>query len=367
MAKRRLALASVGVLLGLVACSAPESSAFGDGPPGKNGKGADGQFDGSDPSTPPEFAQCATKTSATEPLPVYLVFMFDKSESMVYDGSPKWAAATAAARTFFESDESAGVSASLSYFPDRVVRLANDVDYTCDVNDYSRPHVMMSGLPSGAFRSSFQDQQPIGGTPTYVALYGAVQYAQTIAANVGRNGRVAVVLATDGLPDSKCGLGTVDQELEAVAKLAGEVKAAVPTYVIGVGNQLNRLGKIAISGGTEKAYIVDAGDASQIQRDFLGAITKIRSTLACDYDIPAPPDGQQIDRDAVNVLHRSPNGTKAALSRNPSCADGSGWRYDDPNDPKRIMLCDGSCSAVRAGGGSVEVLFGCATKNGAIK
>jgi hypothetical protein len=68
----------------------------------------------------------------------------------------------------------------------------------------------------------------------------------------------------------------------------------------------------------------------------------------------------------VNVVHKA-NGKTDAFSYNPSCADGTGWRYDNADDARRIVLCDASCTDVRAKSGQVDVLFGCATKFGAVK
>jgi von Willebrand factor type A domain len=346
--KLSLGLVTVGILLGACSGSKPPH------PNGENDNGAVGQLGGAD-GTPAEFQSCATQSSAADAKPVFLVFMFDKSGSMVTNGSPKWASATAASKAFFESPNSKGLSASLSFFPDQ--------DNSCGAGAYATPNVAMTSLPSANFGASLDGQAPNGDTPTHVALQGAIAYAQTVAANEGKDGKVAIVLVTDGMPNSVCDGNSV----AAVRSLAEKVKDTVPTYVIGVGGELASLREIAVGGGTNDAFIVNTDHPAQIQQDFLAAINAIKaSALACDYEIPAPPAGEELDREKVNVVYQA-GGTSDTLIYNPSCDGGSGWRYDDTNAPKRILLCDASCAAVKAKPGEMEVLFGCVTRSGVVK
>jgi len=303
-----------------------------------------------------DFQSCATKTATAEAKPVYLVFMFDRSGSMTANGTPKWTSAKAASRAFFESAESKGVHASISFFPDQDA-------YSCDASAYRTPNVAMSALPSATLGASLDAQVPDGDTPTRAALGGAIAYAQEVAAGEAQDGKVAVVLVTDGLPDSTC----TGNSVAAVKELASTVATTIPTYVIGVGDQLTSLQEIAAGGGTKSAFIVDTISPQQIQQDFLAAINAIRqAAVACDYEIPPPPSGEQLDRDKVNVLFKSQSGADP-FAYNPSCSGGTGWRYDEPEAPKRIVLCDASCASVKTGAGEIEVLFGCATRTASLK
>ncbi|MBX3208829.1 MAG: VWA domain-containing protein [Labilithrix sp.] len=356
--KLSLGLTGFALALTVAACAPPEpTSKFRrttsnvDDEPGNTAGDLGGTSGDDGASTPDEFKSCATKSAAAEAKPVYLVFMFDKSGSMASNNSPKWASAKSASKAFFESAESKGTFASLSFFPDKD-------NPSCGVNAYGTPQVSMSALPAASFGTSLDSQTPGGGTPTHVALQGAISYAQGIASNEGKDGKVAIVLVTDGLPDSNC----TGNSVGAVKDLASSVAATLPTYVIGVGNQLTSLNEIAVGGGTTSAFIVNANDPNQIKQDFLTAINAIKtSALSCDYEIPAPPAGEQLDREKVNVVYKS-GGTTDTLDYNASCAGGAGWRYDDADAPKRILLCDTSCDAVKTKPGQMEVLFGCATK-----
>lgn len=352
-----LKLAPLFAILGIVACesSQPTPSHFDP----KNGASGTGDKRGDDvgdlgtggepPAAPTGYDTCATETASVESKPIYLVFIFDKSGSMVADNSPKWESAKAASKAFFQAQESTGVHASLTFFPDKL-------NYSCTAEAYAPPTVAMTALPSADFGKSLDQQFPNGDTPTEAALGGAIQYAKTVAANEAKDGRVAIVLVTDGIPDSTCN----DNSVPAVAQLAASVAQTVPTYVIGVGNELTSLTQIAEGGGTKSAFIVNTNAPEQIQTDFLSAVNAIKlSAIACDYAIPPAPSGQTIDRNRVTVVHRV-DMTANTLAYNPGCSGGAGWHYDDEATPRSIQLCDASCTTAKTTPGKLEVSFGCA-------
>jgi hypothetical protein len=203
---KKLSLVFVSsMLVGLAACGGADPSisdfnkgdkakgtgGFGDGKDDPNSTGTIGNNTGT--PTNNDLAACATQSATAEARPVYLVFMFDKSGSMVENGSPKWSSSKAATRAFFESTESKGISASLSFFP-------TGSNASCAVGDYDTPKVTLTALPSTSFGASLDQQNPAGGTPTRPALEGAIVTAQEIAAGPGKDGKVAIVLVTDGQP-----------------------------------------------------------------------------------------------------------------------------------------------------------------------
>jgi Mg-chelatase subunit ChlD len=326
-----------------------------DNSAGANGLGTGSGTGTSKPAAGGDLAACATQSAVAEARPVYLVFMFDKSGSM--KDQSKWPSAKAASRAFFESADSKGISASLSFFPDQQ-------NYSCSVSAYSTPSVSMATLPSTTFGDQLDTKSPAGGTPTYQAMEGAISYAQQIASGQGADGKVAIVLVTDGLPDAQCN----NTSIPDVQSLAAGIAATIPTYVIGVGDALTNLDQIASGGGTKSALIVSTTNPSQIQADFTKAINQIKaSALTCDYKIPAAPSGQSFDRSKVNVQHTPTGGAADTLAYNQACMGGTGWKYDDATNPTRILLCDGSCDGVKAKDGKVDILFGCATVTGSVK
>lgn len=366
---KKLALAfSSSLLVSIVACGGADPSissfnkgeksgdSFGDGAEGGgNGVGGGGLGETTKPAGG-DLAACATQSATAEARPVYLVFMFDRSGSMVEGGSPKWSSSKAATKAFFESPQSKGISASLTFFPD------GGGSPSCSATDYATPQVTMSALPSATFGQRLDAQTPEGGTPTRPALQGAITYAQQVATGQGKDGKVAIVLVTDGIPQS-----CTNNSINDVKQLASTVAATIPTYVIGVGNQLASLDEIAVGGGTKSALVVQTSNPAQIQADFTKAIEQIKaSALTCDYKIPAPPNGEQLDRAKVNVQHVT-GGATDTLSYNQACTGGTGWQYDDAANPTRILLCGGSCDGVKSKAGKVDILFGCATRTGPVK
>lgn len=360
-----LLAASTTLLLSLVAAcgSSPPSSTygtpgsgskgFGDGNGMDNAGGENGLGDTAD--APDDLKACATSSATAEAKPVYLVFLFDKSGSMVQGGSPKWSSSKAATKAFFTSPESKGISASLTFFP-------SDAFDFCPASDYAAPQVSMTALPNTTFGQVLDAQLPEGGTPTKPALEGVIGYAQQLAQGQAKDGKVAIVVVTDGLPEGCSGNST-----SSVKQLAASVAAQIPTYVIGVGNALANLDEIASGGGTSKALIVADQNPTQIQADFQKAIQTIKTNaLSCDYKIPAPPTGETLDIGKVNVVYKN-GATNETLQYNQSCAGGTGWKYDNATNPTRILMCDGSCATLKTKPGAVDVLFGCKTQTGPVK
>lgn len=293
---------------------------------------------------------CATSSAVGQNVPASLVFMFDRSGSMKGD---KWTGATTAAKAFFSDATTAGLDASLQFFP-----LYQNKDLVCDTQVYKAPNVAMRTLPNASdFAQAIDNIGLDETTPTLPALQGAIAYAKEVQAG-GK--KAAVVLVTDGEPNH-CGsdVGSVETAAKAEAN-------AVKTYVIGVGKSLTNLNKIAAAGGTGQAILVDTTNPTQIGDDLKKALGVIAAqALSCDYAIPVPGGGQTIDPNKVNVKRTpSAGGAGTTLSYNATCS-GEGWRYDDVNAPKRILLCPATCDSVmKDQQGKIEVFFGCAVKGG---
>jgi hypothetical protein len=90
------------------------------------------------------------------------------------------------------------------------------------------------------------------------------------------------------------------------------------------------------------------------------------ATLACDWNIPAPPPGQQFDPDYVNVTYAVDGGAPQILGKVDSPADcntvAGGWYYDDPAAPTKVMVCPDVCQIIQsADAAEVQIEFGCQT------
>ena len=317
----------------------------GDGGPGNLG-GGDGGL-----QTPDDLAKCATANAKPEALPVKLVVMYDKSGSMSQDS--KWSSCKTGFTSFFADPKTKGISASLSFFPQ---------GSQCNPVAFSTPTVPMRALPDSAtFSGAINGQSPNGGTPTLPAIQGAIQYAKSLGAN--ETSKVAIVLVTDGEPnDCSSTVQGVSNEVQAAYQ-----SSSIPTYVVGVGN-VNNLNAIAAAGGTKQATIVSTNNPAQTAQDFQNALDTIRGmVLACEYTIPPPPQGKAFEPGKVNIVFTPTNSIAQTLTYNPDCTGGTGWRYDDPKSPKKILLCGNTCDTVQKDkSGIIDVVLGCTTHGPAV-
>lgn len=361
---------SSSLLVTLVACgsAAPDNNTFPAPAPPPEDPVATAPASGFDPTTPAaaptkpadSLNACATQTAAAVAKPVYLVFAYDQSGSMASNG--KWTAAGAAMKSFFESDDSKGINASLTLFP----------KYTpfpqfCDADAYASADVGVTALPSEDFGRALDATAPQpghGGTPTVAALTGTMGYAQALRSSIASDATVALVMVTDGIPEVCTDKGDVGP----ASLVAATNASTIPTYVVGVGDSLANLNQIALSGGTKQAFIVSVGDPLQTQTDLAAAIKSIRvSALSCDYAIPKAPDGQTFDAQKVNVQYTPPSGAAKVLDYSQGCTSGTGWRYDDAKNPTRVIACDATCDAIKNNAGKVDIVFGCATQAVGVK
>jgi hypothetical protein len=123
---------------------------------------------------------------------------------------------------------------------------------------------------------------------------------------------------------------------------------------------------VTTTGGAKGVICED--DWTKVFTDITTAVIS-GAKVSCEIEVPAPPANKTLDPDLVNVQYL-PGGTSGvgkpkALVRVASaaaCGAAGGWYYDDPNAPKRILLCPTTCGTVQADGGAkLDVQFGCAS------
>lgn len=378
MTRSLLALTSAAFVTSLLvaACGseAPSGAEFGnrlpdgksDGAgPGSNGIGGNG--DGTDNGGVSDA--CATSTASADQLPLHMVVVLDKSGSMCEytagtnprdcnNPGSKWQQVTKALGGFFASAQSKGITVSLIAFP-----VSNN---ECDSSSYAKPIAADVALPdtTGALASKMAQLSGNGSTPTRPALEGAINYAKTVEAKLAGKGKVAVVMATDGYPQD-CN----NNSIQSASNVASGAKATIPTYVIGVGNLLNDLNALAAAGGTNKAYIVSTASQGSVGNEFATALSQIRgASLACEYALPQPPQGQTLDLQKVNVQYTAGGAAAQTLKYSEGCASGDGWRYDDAQKPTKILLCPAACDKAKADtSAKVDLVLGCQTNGSAVK
>jgi hypothetical protein len=102
------------------------------------------------------------------------------------------------------------------------------------------------------------------------------------------------------------------------------------------------------------------------------AVVKDARPVDCQWGIPAPPDGQTLDPQAVNVRYTtsvSTNTTIYGVDGADKCTDMfGGWYYDNPAAPAHVQACPQTCKILQADlSTKVEVLFGCARQTPPIR
>jgi hypothetical protein len=333
---------------------------------------------------------CAATSNKAEQVPLDMYVMFDQSGSMTTStgNGTRWAAVTGAFKSFLEQPSAAGIGVGIQYFPltggsvcpstcasnadcapcggtcfPLINICAGGGGDSCNASDYAKPDVEIAPLPGvgPAIVQSLDSHKPSGGTPTYAALDGAIVHAKEWA--VAHPDHVVIaVLATDGEPSS---CETNQGKINALAAAGANGVPKVLTYVIGVGQELAALNGIAQAGGTGQAFLVDSNQNASEQ--FLQAMNEIRgAALACSYLIPQPPQGEDIDYNAINVQYTADGAMPVIIPQVKSQADcppdGLAWFYDEPAGPKQIILCDASCATVSQDAkAKLDVLVGCAT------
>jgi len=308
---------------------------------------------------------CNGVSVEAEAVPVDVFVIMDRSQSMglAVKGSnmTRWDALHAAVQSFAQSPNAADIRAGIGFFS---LSGAGDDARDCNPDAYAAPSVPI-GLISevGPNLASAMDQAAPGGlTPTVPALQGAISYASSWAqSNPGR--ATTVVLVTDGFP-TQC--DNAPEHISQVAQAGYESPEHIRTFVIGVGDVAKfNLDNYARSGGTKRAYLTDAGD---VTASFVSALNNITDrALACEYQLPPPPDGMKLDTAKVQVLYTPAAGAPEevpSISSYSACAKNpnGGWYYDDANSPSKITVCPCTCARLQAG--RVDVRLGCKPRLG---
>src|SRR5262249_45319945 len=127
---------------------------------------------------------CAIAKYRAEVVPLDLFILLDRSGSMggLLNAGTKWSMIGDALTAFLSDPASAGIQVALQYFSQPVAGQVDPSDdlYSCLVSDYMRPAVPMAVLPANAqpIVDSIKAHQPVGPTPTNMALVGAIDYSR---------------------------------------------------------------------------------------------------------------------------------------------------------------------------------------------
>jgi hypothetical protein len=344
--------------------------------PGSNGSGATTAI------TP--GSECAKGTAAADAIPAVVQMVIDTSGSMNWDedgdqspgfGNSKWDI-TSEALIAAVKKLPASVAVGLNFYPNGASEQGND----CINNEIGLPIALLGDANSRQrrnFNAAIALAFPNGGTPTHAAFeFGS----KTVKASQ-LNGKKFVLLITDGVPTFRLDCSGDGMTGVENAPLIAAVKAAhdadgISTFVIGSpGSDEARgdLSQMASVGGTAKAGCSDSGpsychlDMTE-SNDFAAALAAGLAEVAgaigtCEYAVPSPPTGLELDTSLVNVLLTKGDGTRSSIPQDAKGDCASGWQYDDPAAPTKITLCGSDCEAVKADqSAKIDVIFGCKTE-----
>ncbi|HEY3498453.1 MAG TPA: vWA domain-containing protein [Polyangiaceae bacterium] len=270
-----------------------------------------------------------------------------------YSDRNRWTDSSAALTSFFQSPQSNGLWAGIQFFPGRD---------ECSADAYADPASEIAELPGSSQGlvtaiQSLGAHDPAGYTPTVPSLEGATQHARDWAEE-HTDHQAVVVYLTDGYPKGNCSGNSIDNAAD-VAQAAFSGSPSIRTYVLGVGPNLDDLNSIAVAGGTEAAFFVDTG--ADVTGQLTAALASIREDVVvdCTYTIPAPPAGQTLDLEKVNVKYTNGDGETVQIGYNGttgSCDEG--WQFAENNT--QVVLCGATCDEVKADPEArIDVAFGC--------
>jgi len=321
-----------------------------------------------------------TDTIVTD-APLALFVMIDRSSSMVGGfgtGDPtSWPNAQAALTTFVQDPGSVGLDIGLGAFPP----MSNQQGDCTGGTDCGTPIVPIAALPQNAtpMTNGLNNASPATSfaplmTPTECGLNGMIN--RCIEHSRAASEQCVAILVTDGQP-TQC-----NQDAQVLVDIVAKGKAAnVLTFALSLpGSNIDFLNQIAVAGGTNAAIPVGSGATGQQQ--FLAALKSIRGTvsrketkvivntvstpLPCQFTIPPPKDDKKdFDPDKTDVEFQPPAPAPPRsfkfVPNEAACAGTTeSWYYDNPQDPKQVLLCPTACDYVKANtGSSINIVFLC--------
>jgi hypothetical protein len=334
---------------------------------------------------------CATSTTEAELPQVNLLFVLDRSASMLCNPPPLTSSedcemlltrADAEMPSKWEITRNALSEAIRALPPKTVVGISYfSNDDGCGV--HSRPRVPLAVLADSqisAIEASLGTVTPSGSTPLVGATILAYRHLHE-AALAGRvRGESFVVLLTDGEQSEAC----VDLERcssaqsctdllvdDEVGKASG-LGVRIRTFAIGVpgsGGARSVLSRIAQRGDTAAADCnADAGTCHFDMSDAAGDLAEGLATAlekivgrALSCELPLPDGVLAADRDRVNVVYSSLDVAPVVIPRDdgePCEAGANGWQY--AADASSIRLCGATCDDARKDpAGRMDVVLGC--------
>jgi len=289
----------------------------------------------------------STTVIDTRPVRADILILLDRSESMLWrlsyddvcgEGEDQCVSRADAVLPAVESlvVENPDINWGLQLFP-------YPDDPLCLVS--STPQVGVGPESGPAIKAHLAAFSTSASTPTASALEVATAYLRTVEDDRNK----AILLATDGYPTcgKKEGESVEQMMVHAVEAARAAKQAGFPVYVVGIGQNVSNLDRLAEAGGTGKYY--PATSTAELD-NALDSIAKDFSPT-CTFRTEAKPperelaavyvDGKLVPRDETD-----------------------GWRFDPADATDATIVLTGShCASMLAGASSeVQIVFGCADR-----
>jgi Mg-chelatase subunit ChlD len=389
----------------------------GTGGKAQTGNGGSKADDDDDTSTEPEPCKdlegltdetCLEGTKPSKPIPVNMLLVIDKSNSMNNDdtyGQAKWQALTSALTDALKADtmvKNPNMSVGLLLFPGEQVETLCDLEDCCELPKDTLVNVEIGPASDtvDTIIDTLEGVNPAGLTPTADALDAALTYFEGSLLK----GDNYVLLATDGGPNcngelecdnDECTIAldtnectdsadccANDARLWCVdhkatkAKIAALKKAGVKTIVVGIpGSEAYTtwLDGFADAGGAVAPSAADDGGAHYYEVSASGGIDALKKTFeditvslvrSCRTQLDYTPtstndwlvnvalDCKVVPQEAVNI-------DGAAGAGGGSGTPAFNWIIDRSTDPPTIELLGEACDKVQKGVDRIDIIIGC--------
>lgn len=405
-----LATLTAITLLTVGACGDSE-----DGGPGGDGDGDDGNSidlgdgdgdslanpatdkGGTRPITEEEAEQleggaCAGWAAEPEPYPSSIMMVVDISSSMndttpATGGQTKWEVTRDALQEAVETLPGT-LTVGMVMYPNKDTSAARTEEFKdaseCVNDDEIVPFNLLGDADSGhrtLIDNALENAFLFSSTPTHDAYFTALEEVK--AANIP--GNPFMLLITDGQPTLSRGcIGEPDltpsrDPQPIIDEIAAAKADGISTFLIGSpGSEQNVgsgddarwwLSEAAEAGGTSAGgdcshsgvpYChFDMVEEDDFSASLRGALANIAGqVLDCDYTLPEPPAGQELDLRNINIVLTAPDSGDQTLVLRDAAGEGcdEGW-YLSQN---RVHLCEETCDEVLATTGtSLKIHFGC--------
>jgi hypothetical protein len=298
-------------------------------------------------------AECASYTEAAEnkKLPADIIVVVDNSGSMDF--------------------EALSVQDNLNAFSQQIIDSGIDVHVVLMSSYPGDGNGMCIGPPLGSGGCPDLDNNP----PTFLHLNTRIASNDALEQILDNQPEWSMALRPEAplhfmvVTDDESDLAAADfdAQLKALSpdyadyKLHGIVCTTECEETASLGNQYIALGQL--TGG-----IIGDLCLQDFQPVFDQLATEVvaGAEIACEWDVPLPPEGEAFDPMKVNVEFDDGVGGGFEIGYVDSAADCpnviDGWYYDNPVAPTQIFACEQTCQKIQGvETGTIQITLGCDT------